>query len=173
MSWFDLGGVTWWAVALAFLLTFVFGWVYYSPQGLFPLWARLGKVSADDEKNANMGVAFGGTFLGNLLGVILLALLMAGLGVEGWAAGAATGVGGVDEAAAATAGAAAGAGLPSTGLGSVGAGFEAAGAAMAGTATAAATGRWPFAPVGLKSSRIRANLGGTPAFAASSCRALL
>lgn len=91
MNWLDLGAVTWWAVALAFLLTFVFGWVYYSPQGLFPLWARLGKVSDDDVKNANMGVAFGGTFLGNLVGVILLAVLMAALGVEGWAAGAGTG----------------------------------------------------------------------------------
>ena len=38
-----------------------------------------------------VGVAFGGTFLGSALGVILLALLMVGLGVEGWAAGLATG----------------------------------------------------------------------------------
>ena len=38
MSWIDLGAITWWAVGLAFLVTFVFGWAYYSPQGLFPLW---------------------------------------------------------------------------------------------------------------------------------------
>jgi hypothetical protein len=34
-----------------------------------------------------MGVAFGGTFLGNAFGIILLALLMPALGVEGSLAG--------------------------------------------------------------------------------------
>ena len=91
MSWIDFGAVTWWAVGVAFVATFAFGWFYYSPRGLFPLWARLGKVSDEDVKNSNMAIAFGGTALGNALGVLLLALLLSGLGVQGWLAGLATG----------------------------------------------------------------------------------
>ena len=60
MGWIDFGAVTRWAVAVAFLVTFVFGWFWYSPQGFFPLWRRLDKISSDDMENANMGIAFGG-----------------------------------------------------------------------------------------------------------------
>ncbi len=91
MGWIDFGAVTWWAVAVAFLVAFVFGWFWYSPRGFFPLWARLGKISDEDMKNANMGIAFGGTVVGNLLGVLLVALLMPALGIEGWLAGLAFG----------------------------------------------------------------------------------
>lgn len=87
MGWIDFGAVTWWAVLVAFVAAFVIGWFWYSPQGFFPVWARLGKISDDDMKNANMGIAFGGTVVGNLLGVVLVALLMPALGVEGWLAG--------------------------------------------------------------------------------------
>ncbi len=91
MGWIDVGAVTWWAVGVAFLAAFVFGGFWYSPQGFFPVWARLGKISDEDMKNANMGVAFGGTVVGNLLGVVLMALMLPALGSEGWLAGLAVG----------------------------------------------------------------------------------
>lgn len=91
MGWIDFGAVTWWAVGVAFVAVFAFGWFFYSPQGFFPLWARLGNISPEDMGRANMGVAFGGAAAGNLLGILLLALLMPSLGVEGWIAGLAFG----------------------------------------------------------------------------------
>ncbi|WP_084130330.1 DUF1761 domain-containing protein [Demequina sp. NBRC 110055] len=87
MEWFSFDGIPWWGVLVAFVVTFAFGWFYYSPAGVFPVWKRLGKIEDSDVENANMGVAFGGTFLANVLGIIVLAMLMVGLGVDGWAAG--------------------------------------------------------------------------------------
>lgn len=92
MDWLSFGDVNWLAVVIAFVVVFVVGWFWYSPQGFFPLWARLGRIDRDAMENANMGVAFGGTALGTGLGVITLALLLNGLGVEGWGAGALTGL---------------------------------------------------------------------------------
>lgn len=91
MAWFDLGAVNWLAVLVAFVASFLFGFWFYSPAGLFPLWKRLGRISDDDMKSANMVVAFGGTLLGNLLGVIVLAVLMGGLGIDDWTGGLALG----------------------------------------------------------------------------------
>lgn len=92
MGWIDFGAVTWWAVGVAFLATFVLGWFWYSPQGLFPLWARLGNLDVEALRTANMIPTFLQTIVGNLLGVILLALLLPALGANGWAAGALTGL---------------------------------------------------------------------------------
>ncbi len=91
MEWLDLGGVNWLAVVIAIVVTFAIGAVWYSPRAFFPLWARLGKLDRDELANSNMTIAFGGTLLGTGLGVVLLAVVMNGLGVEGWAAGLATG----------------------------------------------------------------------------------
>lgn len=92
MDWLNFAEVNWLAVVIAFVVVFVVGWFWYSPQGFFPLWTRLGKIDRDAVGEANMGVAFGGTFLGTGLGVILTALLLNGLGVEGWVAGMLTGL---------------------------------------------------------------------------------
>ena len=91
MDWIDFGAVTWWAVAVAFVVTFIFGWFWYSPRGFFPLWRRLDKISEQDMQDANMGIAFGGTAAGNLLGVVLVAVLIPALGIEGWIGGLACG----------------------------------------------------------------------------------
>ncbi|WP_084076950.1 DUF1761 domain-containing protein [Demequina sp. NBRC 110057] len=91
MEWLSFDGVPWWGVLVAFLVTFVFGWFYYSPAGLFPLWSRLGRIEQKDVENAPMAVAFGGTIAANVLGVILLAVLMVGLGIDDWGAGLAFG----------------------------------------------------------------------------------
>jgi hypothetical protein len=84
MEWLSFDGVNWLAVLLAFLLSFAFGWWYYSSAGVFKPWAKAAGVSPDVVQNSNMAVAFGGTILANALGVILLAVLMAGVGVTGW-----------------------------------------------------------------------------------------
>jgi hypothetical protein len=55
------------------------------------MWKRLGRITDDQMRDANMGVAFGGTAAFNLLGVILLAVLMAALHVTGVGGGAVLG----------------------------------------------------------------------------------
>ena len=41
MEWFTFDGIPWWGVFVAFVVTFAFGWFYYSPAGVFPVWKRL------------------------------------------------------------------------------------------------------------------------------------
>ena len=91
MHWLSFDGVNWWGVLVAFVATFALGWFWYSKAGFFPLWARLGRISDSDMRAANMPVAFGGTILGNGLGVILLAVLMTATGATGPGSGAALG----------------------------------------------------------------------------------
>ena len=83
MEWLSLDGVPWWSLLLAVVVTFALGWVWYSPVGFFPMWARLGKLTPEDMKSSNMVVAFGGTLAGNILGVLLLGVLISSLGVSG------------------------------------------------------------------------------------------
>ena len=75
-DWLSFDGVNWLAVLVAFVATFALGWVWYSNVGFFKMWQRLAKIADDDMKAANMGVAFGGTAIFTVLGVILLAVLM-------------------------------------------------------------------------------------------------
>lgn len=91
MEWLTLDGVHWGGVGLAFLASFILGWVWYSPAVFFPVWSRLDGLTEEKQKNAPMGIAFVGTAVANLLGVILLAVLMLGLGVSGVASGAVLG----------------------------------------------------------------------------------
>ena len=88
MDWLSFEGVNWLAVAIAFVVSFAFGWWYYSPAGLWNVWKRAAKVTGEQMEGANMGVAFGGTIIANLLGVILLAVLMVQLEIDTWYAGA-------------------------------------------------------------------------------------
>ncbi|MDN4479241.1 DUF1761 domain-containing protein [Demequina lignilytica] len=87
MDWFDLGAINWIAVLVAFVVSFALGWWWYSPAGFWNLWRDKAGVTDDLMKDANMGAAFGGTVVFNVLGVILLALLMAGLGIDTWSGG--------------------------------------------------------------------------------------
>lgn len=91
MSWLSFDNVTWWAVAIAFVAAFIVGWLWYSPWGLFPLWARLGKLDLEALGSAPMVPTFVQTAVANLLGVILLAVLLPALGASGWVAGLLTG----------------------------------------------------------------------------------
>lgn len=84
MEWFDLGAINWLAVVFAFLLAFGLGWFWYSPQGFFNPWKRAASITDQQMQEADMGLAFGGTAAANLLGVILLAVLMAAADVSGW-----------------------------------------------------------------------------------------
>jgi len=79
--------VNWLGVLVAFLMSFALGWFWYSNAGFFGTWRKLGKMTDHDMAGANMGVAFGGTMVANVLGVILLAVLMNGLSVTGLAGG--------------------------------------------------------------------------------------
>lgn len=84
MEWFDVADISWPAVALAFLLSFGLGWLWYSPQGFFGPWQRATGITHEQMQEANMPVAFGGTAIANLLGVILLAAVMVAADVSGW-----------------------------------------------------------------------------------------
>ncbi|MGC4174205.1 DUF1761 domain-containing protein [Demequina sp.] len=84
MDWLTFEGVNWLAVAIAFIVSFAFGWWYYSPAGVWKVWKRAAGVTDDDVGAGNMGVAFGGTIAANLLGVIVLAMLMAALDADAW-----------------------------------------------------------------------------------------
>jgi hypothetical protein len=84
MEWLSFDGVNWLAVLVAFVVSFAFGWWYYSPQGFFNPWKKAAGITSEQMENANMGAAFGGTIAANVLGVILLAVLMVGLDVTGW-----------------------------------------------------------------------------------------
>ncbi len=87
MDWFDLGDVNWLAVLAAFVASFALGWWWYSGAGFWKVWSEKAELTEEKMHGANMGVAFGGTAVANLLGVILLALLMNGLGVDTWSGG--------------------------------------------------------------------------------------
>jgi hypothetical protein len=84
MDWLTFDGVNWLAVAIAFIVSFAFGWWYYSPAGLWNTWKKAAGVTGEQMEGASMGVAFGGTIAANLLGVIVLAILMVQLGAESW-----------------------------------------------------------------------------------------
>jgi hypothetical protein len=91
MDWLTVDGVDWIAVSVAFFATFVLGWIWYSQVAFFPVWTRLGRISDEDMKRANMGIAFGGMVVATLLGVVTLGILMAQLPVTGAASGAVLG----------------------------------------------------------------------------------
>ena len=84
MEWLSFEGVNWIAVLIAFVVTFVINWFWYSDRGFFKPWKTAGGITSEQMEGANMGVSFGGAVVGNLLGIVLLAVLMAGLGVTGW-----------------------------------------------------------------------------------------
>ncbi|WP_062299566.1 DUF1761 domain-containing protein [Demequina maris] len=87
MDWFTFDGIDWIGVLVAFVVSFAIGWWWYSPAGFWKVWRDKAGVTDDLMKDANMGAAFGGTIAFNILGVILLAMLMNGLGVEDWTGG--------------------------------------------------------------------------------------
>lgn len=87
MDWFDLGAINWIGVLVAFVASFALGWWWYSKAGFWKVWSEKAGLTEEVMENANMGVAFGGTAAFNLLGVVMLALLMNGLGVEDWSGG--------------------------------------------------------------------------------------
>ncbi len=92
MDWFTFDGVNWLAVLIAFVASFAIGWWWYSPAGFWKIWRDKAGVTDDLMDGANMGAAFGGTIVANVLGVIVLAMLMNGLGVDSWAGGLGTGL---------------------------------------------------------------------------------
>ena len=91
MDWFDLGAVNWLAVLVAFVASFAMGWWWYSPAGFWKLWRDKAGVTDELMEGASMGGAFAGTLVANVLGVVLLAVLMNGLGIDSWSGGLALG----------------------------------------------------------------------------------
>jgi len=88
VEWLSFQGVNWIAVLIAFVVTFVISWVWYSDRGFFKPWKKALGITGEQMEGANMGVAFGGTIIANLLGVILLAVLMVQLDIATWWEGA-------------------------------------------------------------------------------------
>lgn len=91
MEWFTLEGVPWLGLLLAFVVTSVLGWFWYSPQAFFRPWQRAVGFTDEQMKDANMGLAFGQMVVGNVLGLLVLAALLIALGVETWWGAALTG----------------------------------------------------------------------------------
>lgn len=91
MDWLSLDDLNWLAVLVAFVVSFVLGWLWYSQWAFFPAWSKADGLTEEKMKSANMGAAFAGTALANLLGVVLLAMLMAALGTADAGSGAVLG----------------------------------------------------------------------------------
>ncbi|MDE0573505.1 DUF1761 domain-containing protein [Demequina sp. B12] len=91
MDWLSFSDISWLGVLLAFIATFVLGWLWYSPGLFFKPWQRAVGFTDEDMKDANMAASFGQMILGNALGVIALAVLFVPLGVDSWWAGLLTG----------------------------------------------------------------------------------
>ncbi|WP_062461097.1 DUF1761 domain-containing protein [Demequina soli] len=87
MDWFTFEGINWLAVLVAFVVSFAVGWWWYSPAGFWRLWRDKAGITDEMMEGGNMGVAFGGTILATGLGVIVLAMLMNGLGIDDWSGG--------------------------------------------------------------------------------------
>lgn len=83
MEWLSFAGVDWIGVLVAFVASFVFGWLWYSQFAFFPVWSRLSQLDEEKLKSANMGAVFGQMIVGNVMGVLGVAWLMAALGVSG------------------------------------------------------------------------------------------
>ncbi len=90
----DPSNVNWLAVAVAALLTFLLGWLWYSPLLFGPAWQRLAGLD-DAQLQRNLARTFGGALLCALIGSTNLAFFL-GANATVWfglGAGAATGVG--------------------------------------------------------------------------------
>lgn len=91
MEWFSIDGIPWLGVLLAFVATFALGFFWYSPQGFFRPWQRAVGFTDEQMKDAKMGLAFGQMVVGNVLGLLVLAVLLVSLGVDSWWGAAVTG----------------------------------------------------------------------------------
>ncbi len=91
MEWFTLSDVNWLAVLVAFVASFALGWWWYSAAGFWKVWSAKAGVTPEVMEQAPMAVAFGGTIVANVAGVILLEVLMNALGIDTWSGGLAFG----------------------------------------------------------------------------------
>lgn len=89
--------INWPAVAVACAVSFVIGFLWFSPKTFFPVWWKAMGRSADDKAMGSlpMGAVFALTIAGIVVQAVVLAAvieLLRSSGQEvGWAAGAATG----------------------------------------------------------------------------------
>lgn len=68
-------GVNWLAVGLGAVLSFVLGWIWYSPKGFYPAWSASAKVT--HQHGDPMGAAFGSLTLGLVLYSTFVGVMMA------------------------------------------------------------------------------------------------
>lgn len=71
-------GVTLAGIAVAWIATFVSGFIWFGPKTLFPVWWKAMGQTSDDVPGGgrNMALTFGSVLVGQLASVIVLALLM-------------------------------------------------------------------------------------------------
>ncbi|WP_297081466.1 DUF1761 domain-containing protein [uncultured Demequina sp.] len=91
MDWLTFTDFPWLGALLAFVATFILGSLWYSPRMFFKPWQRAVGFTDEDMKNANMGLSFGQMAVGNVIGLVILAMLLVGLGVDTWSGAAVTG----------------------------------------------------------------------------------
>jgi len=73
-----LSNINYWAVLVAAVAAIAIGSIWFGPRTFFPVWWKAMGRSADEKPGGeNMGIVFGGTFLGQFVQAFAVAIIVA------------------------------------------------------------------------------------------------
>jgi len=75
-----LAHANWWAILVAAVAAFALGGIWYSPILFAKIWMKETGVTADSAKGRNVAMAFGGTFVLQIVAAAFLAILIGPMG---------------------------------------------------------------------------------------------